>query len=163
MNYNGYGRDYGKGSRIMPQTGANRAAASMTIGFESVKETQFLSSNLIVSILIVLFSITGCSDAPHVGSMLTADRVDRYITSTEASVCLENTCITVIPEFTDRTDGIEGPIIHIHPDNFSYIIYRKSASALPAEAVRRSTRDGGGDGGGRGGGGSGDGGDGGDG
>ncbi|RKU36556.1 hypothetical protein C6496_12995 [Candidatus Poribacteria bacterium] len=124
----------------MPQTGTNRAAARITTGFEIVRKTQFLFLNLIVSILIVLLTLTGCSDAPYIGSMLTVDDVDRYITSTEDSICLENRCIVLMSEATKRADGIVGPIIHIHPNNFSYIIYRMSLAVSPAETVKHPIR-----------------------
>ena len=124
----------------MLQIDANRAAASLTTGFEIGKKTQHLLLNSIASILIVFLTLTGCSNAPHVGSMLTVDDVDRYITSTEDSICLENRCITLMSEVTERADGIVGPIIHIHPDNFIYIIYRMSTPVSPVETVTRPIR-----------------------
>ncbi len=105
-----------------------------------MRKTQFLFFNLIVSILIVLLTLTGCSDAPHVGSMLTVDDVDRYITSTEDSICLENRCITLMSGVTERADDIVGPIIYIHPNNFSYIIYRMIPAVSPAETVKHPIR-----------------------
>ena len=67
-----------------------------------VKKIQPLSLNLISGVLLILFSIVGCSDSPHLGSMLTVDDVDRYFTSTEDSVCLLNgvdsACITIMLE-----------------------------------------------------------------
>lgn len=106
-------------------------------GFEVVKHIRSILLNLVGGVLLILFSITGCSDSPHLGSMLTVDDVDRYFTSTESSVCLLNgtepSCVTLVVEESDVTDDITGPIIHIHPNKIIYVFYRNGVTVLRAE------------------------------
>ena len=103
----------------------------------SVMPCQPLSLSLIGGILLILFSIIGCSDSPHLGSMLTVDDVDQYFTSTEDSICLLNGadpfCITLIPEPTVDENGVYGPIIQVNPTRFIYVLYREGVPVLQAK------------------------------
>ena len=57
-----------------------RAKVNLCKGGEVVRKTVPLPLSLIGGILLILFSITGCSDTP-LGSMLTVDDIDRYVVS----------------------------------------------------------------------------------
>ena len=124
-----------------------------TVGFESVQPVQPLSLSLIAGILLILFSLTGCSDAPNLGPFLTVDDVDQYFVATEDSVCLVNdadsACLTFMPEDGPDADGIYGPIIYSHPTRLIYVFYREGVPALrPARATGGAVGGGGGGGGG---------------
>ena len=120
-------------------TDANLVAAITAVGFEAVTKTEPLALRLIGGILITLLSITGCSDMPYTGSMLTAEDVDRYITIVEDSACLlsghESVCITLIPETQDESR----PIIHIHPRKLIYVFYHEGVQIMQAEMVMDTT------------------------
>ena len=72
--------------------------------FEAIKKTvRLLPLRLISGILIIFFGITGCSDMPYTGSMLTPNDVDRYlITHSDGKFCLHNgtdsACLTLVPK-----------------------------------------------------------------
>ena len=120
-------------------TDTNLAAAITEVGFEAVTKTEPLSLRLIGGILITLLSITGCSDIPYIGSMLTTEDVDRYITIGEDSACLlnghESVCITLIPE----TEDDSRPVIHIHPREIIYVFYYEGVQVMRAERVTDTT------------------------
>ncbi len=120
-------------------TDANLVEAITAIGFEAVTKIKPLSLRLIGGILITFLSITGCSDMPYIGSMLTAEDVDRYITIGEDSACLlsghESVCITLIPETKDESR----PIIHIHPNKLIYVFYYEGVQIIRAEMVMDTT------------------------
>ena len=67
-----------------------------------MKKNKPLSLSLIGGILIMLFSMIGCSDTPYTGQVLTVDDiVNRYLVSTENTACLyngvESSCLTLRP------------------------------------------------------------------
>ncbi len=101
-----------------------------------------LSLSLISGILIMLFSIIGCSDMPYTGSMLTPNDIDRYIVSTESSICLyngvESSCLKFRPQ---RTGGAANniPIIHVHPRKLVYMFYYEGKQIVHAERVIDTT------------------------
>ena len=101
-----------------------------------------LSLSLIGGILIMLFSIIGCSDMPYTGSMLTPNDIDRYIVSTESSICLyngvESSCLKFRPQ---RTGGAANnvPIIHVHPRKLVYMFYYEGKQIVHAERVIDTT------------------------
>ena len=120
-------------------TDANLVEAITAVGFEAVTKTKPLSLRLIGGILITFLSITGCSDMPYTGSMLTTEDVDRYITIGENSACLlsgdELACITLIPETGDDSR----PIIHIYPNKLIYVFYYEGVPIIQAEIVIDTT------------------------
>lgn len=120
-------------------TDTNLVEAITAVGFEAVTKTKPLSLRLIGGILITFLSITGCSDMPYIGSMLTAEDVDRYITIGEDSACLlsghASVCITLIPETEDESR----PIIHIHPNKLIYVFYYEGVQIIRAEMVMDTT------------------------
>ena len=108
---------------------ANLIKVVTKVGFEAVRGTRSLSLGLIGGILMILFSIGGCSDVPYTGPMLTVDRVDRFLSSTgESAVCLQDgfdsVCIKLVKD--EREDAIiekdnNALVVHIHPTNITYM------------------------------------------
>ena len=130
-----------------------------TVGCEAVQPVQPLSLCLISGILLILFSLMGCSDSSNLGPFLTVDDVDRYIFSTEDSICVQSdadpTCVIYV---LVEGEGANNPVINIHPTRLIYVFYREGVITLrPARATGGGGGggDGGGDGGGGGGGGGG--------
>ena len=129
-----------------------------TVGCEAVQPVQPLSLCLISGILLILFSLMGCSDSSNLGPFLTVDDVDRYIFSTEDSICVQSdadpTCVIYV---LVEGEGANNPVINIHPTKLIYVIYREGVITLrPARAT--GVGGGGNGGGGAGGVGGGDGG-----
>ena len=94
-----------------------------------------LASKFSVGILMILFSITGCSDMPYTGSVLTVHEVDRYLVSTDGNVVcfqdgLDSTCIKLTLETGDGTDTTNGPAIHIYPEKRVYVFYHEGKPIL---------------------------------
>lgn len=130
-----------------------KTAAEVLTTLESIQHTKVklrkvesLSLSFISGILIAFFTIVGCSDMPYTGSMMTTDTVDvnQYIVSpNEELVCLQNghdsECLTLIPKNTQKVDGINGPIIHIHPERLVYVFYHEGKKIVQAEKVMDTT------------------------
>ena len=100
----------------------------MEVGFEIVKTTKPLSLSLIVGILIMLISMTGCSDVPYTGPTLTVGHVDQYLnTIEEDTVCLQDgfdtVCVKLLLDTTeiDATNIDYTPTVHVHPTNIVYV------------------------------------------
>ena len=111
--------------------------------FQVVKRNKLLSLSLIGGILIMLFSMIGCSDTPYTGQVLTVDdMVNRYLVSTENTACLyngvESSCLTLRPP---RTGGVasNAPIIHVHPRKLIYTFYYEGKQIVHAERVIDTT------------------------
>ena len=108
-----------------------------------MKKNKSLSLSLIGGILIMLFSMIGCSDTPYTGQVLTVDdMVNRYLVSTENTACLyngvESSCLTLRPP---RTGGVasNAPIIHVHPRKLIYTFYYEGKQIVHAERVIDTT------------------------
>ena len=108
-----------------------------------MKKNKSLSLSLIGGILIMLFSMIGCSDTPYTGQVLTVDdMVNRYLVSTENTACLyngvESSCLTLRPP---RTGGAasNAPIIHVHPRKLIYTFYYEGKQIVHAERVIDTT------------------------
>ena len=111
-----------------------------------MRKIQPLALGFIVGILIILFSITGCSDMPYTGSALTVPEVDRYRVSTDGNVvCFEDgidsTCLKLIPETQNG-----GPAIHIYPEKQLYLFYHEGNPILRAARVGNNNGNNGGGG-----------------
>ena len=114
-----------------------------------MRNIQPLALRFIVGILITLFSITGCSDMPYTGSVLTVREVDRYLVSTDGNVVcfqddIDSTCIKLGSETGDGADGTNGPAIHIYPEKRLYLFYHEGNPILRAERVGDIPQNGGG-------------------
>ena len=112
------------------------------------RKVESLALRFISGILIAFFSIVGCSDMPYTGSVLTTDtvEVDQYMMSpNEELVCLQNgtdsECLTLIPkpEEKEKADSVNGPIIHIHPEELVYIFYHEGKEIVRVEKVTDTT------------------------
>ena len=115
----------------------------MKAGFEAVKKYLTLSLSLMGGILIVLFTIIGCSDVPYTGPTLSVDHVDRYLDAIgEDTVCLEDgfdtVCIKLLPGEDDVGD--DAPIVHVHPTSISYVFYYEEEPILRAEREMDTTQ-----------------------
>ena len=112
----------------------------MKRGFEIVKKSRPLSLSLIGGILIVLFSITGCSDVPYTGQIVTVGHVDQYLDTIEKdTVCLQDgfdsVCIKLMLDEVeiDGTSGYGAPIVHVHPTSLTYVFYYEGMPILRAK------------------------------
>ena len=111
---------------------------------------QLILFGFISSILIILFSIAGCSDPSHTGSigsytgsMLTPADVDDYLTSNRGGIyCIHNdtdsSCIDLIPLVKGGVDT-NGPIIHIYPEKTLYLFYHEGTPIVRAERIGDTT------------------------
>ena len=111
---------------------------------------QLLLFGFISSILIILFSIAGCSDPSHTGSigsytgsMLTPADVDDYLISNRGGIyCIHNdtdsSCIDLIPLVKGGVDT-NGPIIHIYPEKTLYLFYHEGTPIVRAERIGDTT------------------------
>ena len=100
-----------------------------------MRKIQLVALGFIVGILIILFSITGCSDMPYTGSVLTVREVDRYRVSTDGNVVcfqdgIDSTCLKLIPETQNG-----GPAIHIYPEKQLYLFYHEGNPIFRAARV----------------------------
>ena len=133
-----------KSCRHRVKTRTDALAVSMKVGFETVKKHVTLSLSLMGGILIVLFTIIGCSDVPYTGPTLSVDHVDRYLDSIgEDTVCLEDgfdvVCIKLLPGEDDAQDD-DVPIVHVHPTSISYVFYYEEKPILRAEREMDTTQ-----------------------
>ena len=111
-----------------------------------MRKIEPLALKFSVGILMILFSITGCSDMPYTGSVLTTPEVDRYLISTDGNVvCFQDgidaTCLKLIPETQNGA-----PAIHIYPEKRVYVFYHEGKPIL--RAVRAGSNNGNNGGGG---------------
>ena len=119
-----------------------------------MRKIEPLAVKFIMGILIILFSVTGCSDMPYTGSILTVNEVDRYLVSTDGrAVCFQDdfdsTCIKLTPETENSRGATNASAIHIYPEKHLYIFYHEGKPILRAEragdqGTQPSTPDGGG-------------------
>ena len=120
----------------------SHATTIVRASFEAVKKIRPLLLSIIGGILIILLSITGCSDTAGLGPMLTPDDVDRYIVSAEDSFCVqsgsESACVTLVP----AGEGPDGPIFHVRPRRIVYVLYRDGVPVVRAETARGTDGDG---------------------
>ena len=115
-------------------------ASPLPTGFQGLRRAQPLLLILVGGILLTLFGIMGCSDVPYLGSMLTANDVDRYIFSTEDTICLESegdsACVIYV---LVNSDGANEPVIHVHPTKVIYVFYHEGKSVLRAATTGQAT------------------------
>jgi hypothetical protein len=113
----------------------------MKVGFEMMKKkSEPLALGLIGGILIMLFSITGCSDVPYTGQIVTVQHVDQYLSSIEQNtVCLQDgfdsVCIKLMLDDVEVTGTSVDytPIVHVHPTSLSYVFYYEGEPILRAK------------------------------
>lgn len=119
---------------------ANIAEAIMKVGFEIRKKSEPLALSLIGGILIILLSITGCSDVPYTGQVITVQHVDHYLDSMEQNtLCLQDGFDTVCVKLMLDEVEMEGvsvdytPVVHVHPTSLSYVFYYEDKPILYAK------------------------------
>ena len=104
-------------------------------------------SFLISSILVMLISITGCSDIPYTGPTLTVGNVDDYLNTLEQdTVCLQDgfdtVCVKLLLDTTeiDATDIDYTPTVHVHPTNITYVFDYQGNPILEAKRLMDTTQ-----------------------
>ena len=112
-----------------------------------MKRATPLSFSLISNILIALFSITGCSDVPYSGPVLTAGHVDQYLNTIEQdTVCLQDgfdtVCVRLLLDTTEiNATGIDyTPTVHVHPTNITYVFDYQGNPILEAKRMMDTTQ-----------------------
>ena len=110
------------------------------------KKGRYLPISLISSILIVLISITGCSDVPYTGPTLTVGHVDQYLNTIEQdTVCLQDgfdtVCVKLLLDKTEiDTTGIDyTPTVHVHPTSLVYVFDYQGQPILQAKRLMDTT------------------------
>lgn len=105
-----------------------------------MKTTKQLSLTLFGSILIILFSITGCSDVPYTGPIITVDRVDTYLNAIgNDTLCLKDGFDSVCVKLDldkieiDSSDIGYTPTVHVHPENIAYVFEYQGNPILRAK------------------------------
>ena len=106
---------------------------------KTILKIRSLSLSLIGGILLILLSVTGCSDG-RFGSMLTADDIDKYVISNGGGeLCIQNgfaeSCMTLVPQGSGGLVITGAPIIHIHPEKLIYVFYYEGRPILRAERI----------------------------
>ena len=112
-------------------------AASFGMG----RKIEPISVKSILGILIIVFSITGCSDMRYTTTVLTVPEVNRYLVATDGNaVCFQNdlssTCIKLIPGTQNGADATNPSTIHIYPEKRLYLFYHEGNPILRAERAR---------------------------
>lgn len=107
--------------------------------FETMKTIHF-SLTVIGSILLILFSIIGCSEVPYTGPTLTINHIDTFLNATgEDTVCLQDgfDSVCVILELDkieiDNADIGYTPTVHVHPENIAYVFEYQGNPILQAK------------------------------
>ena len=103
--------------------------------------------NLTIILLIMLISITGCSDVPYSGPVLTAGHVDQYLNTIEQdTVCLQDgfdtVCVKLLLDTTELdVAGIDHtPTIHVHPTNIVYVFEYQGHPILEAKRLMNTNQ-----------------------
>ena len=116
-----------------------------------MKNGQRIILGVMSSILILLFSIVGCSDpsrpgplTSYTGSMLTPLNVDDYLTTIRGGTyCIhkdtDSSCIDLIPLVNSGGDTNKGPIIHIYPEKTVYLFYHEGKPIVRVERIGDTT------------------------
>ena len=105
-----------------------------------MKTTRHLSLTLFGSMLIVILSMTGCSDVPYTGPIITVDRVDTYLNAIgNDTLCLKDGFDAVCVKLDldkieiDSSDIGYTPTVHVHPENIAYVFEYQGNPILRAK------------------------------
>lgn len=105
-----------------------------------MKTVRHLSLTLIGSILIIILSMTGCSDVPYTGPIITVDRVDTYLNAIgNDTLCLKDGFDSVCVKLDldkieiDSSDIGYTPTVHVHPENIAYVFEYQGNPILRAK------------------------------
>ena len=98
------------------------------------------------SILIILFGMTGCSEVPYTGPVLTINHIDTYLNATgEDTVCLQDGFDSVCVKLDldkieiNRADIGYPPTVHVHPENVAYVFEYQGSPILLAKRSMDTT------------------------
>lgn len=112
-----------------------------------ISNIPFRYLSLIGGLLIMLISITGCSDIPYTGPTLTIGHVDQYLNAIEGdTVCLQDgfdtVCVKLLLDTTeiDATNIDYTPTVHIHPTNIVYVFDYQGRPILEAKRLMDTTQ-----------------------
>ena len=102
-----------------------------------MRQPLFLSFVWLYSLLI----LTGCSDTPYTGSMLSPVDIDKYIVrAADGSICLADAldavCYTLIPQGADTPNA---PIIHVYRSKLIYVFYHDDHPIVRVERAIDTT------------------------
>ena len=101
-----------------------------------MRQTLFSSFTSFVWLYSLLL-LTGCSDTPYTGSMLSPVDIDKYIVRPDvATICLQTEVDSRC--FTRNADG-KGPIIHIYPQKLVYEFYYQDDPILRVQRTTDTT------------------------
>ncbi|MCG9130013.1 heavy-metal-associated domain-containing protein [Candidatus Poribacteria bacterium] len=105
-------------------------------GFEVINKSMKNVLLLLATSISIVIGITGCSDVPYSGPILSVDNVDTYLDNSGAdTVCLQDgfdtVCLRVEETVEDDTASI--PIIDIYPESIVYQFYYDNNPILEAE------------------------------
>ena len=106
------------------------------------KKGGYLPISLIGSLLIMLITITGCSDVPYTGPTLTVSHVDDYLNTIEQdTVCLQDGFDTVCVKLLLETTEIDyTPTVHVYPTNITYVFDYQGNPILEAKRLMDTTQ-----------------------
>ncbi|MDE0634710.1 MAG: hypothetical protein OXI43_02485 [Candidatus Poribacteria bacterium] len=108
------------------------------IGFKNINCLKFL-----ITFVILLFTVIGCSETPYTGPILTVDNVGRYLNSTgDDKICLQDGFDTICLKYTQVEAGIQGDgaaFVHVHPTSVAYIFHFEDLPILLAERAMDTT------------------------
>ena len=111
-----------------------------------MKIARYLFLVLIGGILIILLSITGCSDVPYSGRIVTVDNIDTYLNAIgEDTICLrdgfDSVCVKLDLDRIeiDSTDIGYTPTVHVHPENVVYVFEYQGSPILRAKRSMDTT------------------------
>ncbi len=104
------------------------------------KIIRLLTIECVLGILIILFSIVGCSEMSYTGSNLGVRDVDRYLVSTDGNVvcfqdALDSTCLGRTPGTGGNTAATNASDIHIYPEKDLYLFYHEGKPVVRVERV----------------------------
>lgn len=109
-------------------------------------KTKHLSLTLIGSILIIIFSITGCSEVPYTGPVLSINHIDTYLNATgQDTVCLQDgfdaVCIRLNLDKIEIDSANIGytPTVHVHPETVAYVFDYQGKPILQAKRSMDTT------------------------
>ena len=107
-----------------------------------IKIVEPLVVRFIMGILITL-CITGCSDMPYTGSIVT-NEVDRYLVSKDGNaICfqddLNETCLKLTRKIWNGVNATHGPNVHIYPEDHVYLFYYEGKPIVRAERANTPT------------------------
>ena len=135
-------------SSISPQHCGKARTDTLTVLQDLLRKTgEYLPISLISSVLIMLISITGCSDVPYTGPTLTVGHVDQYLDAIEQdTICLQDgfdtVCVKLLLDTTEiDATGIDyTPTVHVHPTNITYVFDYQGNPILEAKRLMDTTQ-----------------------